>query len=131
MPTRKPLQIDSDLHAKFGSEAKNHQLTLKKYAEASMGFFANRGINPEEYSPGQAFDILQVMKKSTDRIIRYIVHQEQTVLSDLTEEVIRSRLYQDALLILLLEIGVEPDQREERMKQISMYVEEKIKEGKA
>ncbi|WKN46471.1 BfmA/BtgA family mobilization protein [Tunicatimonas pelagia] len=131
MTKRKPLQINSALHAKYGAEAKNHRMTLKKYAEASMGFFANRGINPLEYSPGQSFDLLQVMKKSTDRIISYIVHQEQTLLSDLTEEVIRNRLYQDALLILLLEVAVEPNQREERMREISTYVEQKIKEAKA
>ena len=127
---RKTIQIDGDMHRKFNDEADRLGLSLKKYAEVSMAFFANRGINPEEYSPGQSFDLMQVVKKSTDRIISFIVHQEQTLLSDITEEVVRTRLYQDALIVLVLENTVEPDQRNQKLMEISQYVEQRFKEIK-
>ena len=130
MTVRKPLQIDAEVHRRVGEEARRWEVSKKKYAEACLSFFAMRGIDPESYSPGHAFDVVQVMKKSTDRIIGFIKHQEQTLLSDITEEVIRSRLYQDALVLLLVEKLVAPKEQEQRLAEISTYVEERIKEAK-
>ena len=124
---RKPVQIDADVHRKVGQEAKEQGLSFKEYAEQSLLFFANRSLNPATYSPGQTFDLLQVMKKSTDRIISFIVHQEQTLLSDITEEVLRNRLYQDALILLLVEKVVLPEEQGEKLREITAYVEKRIK----
>ena len=130
MSNRKPLQIEAEVHQKVQKAAKACGISLKAYAEQSLLFFVNRGINPETYAPGQAFDLMQVMKKSTDRIISFIVHQEQTLLSGITEEVLRSRLYQDALVLLLIENTIAPEDQEKKIGEITAYVEGKIQEAK-
>ena len=130
MTNRKPLQIDAEVHRRVGEEAKRWGISKKEYAEQCLSFFAMRGIDPRSYSPGEAFDVVQVMKKSTDRIISFIVRQEQTLLSDITEEVLRNRLYQDALVLMLVEKLVDPKEREKKLTEITTYVEERIKTAK-
>lgn len=130
MTVRKPLQIDAEMHRRVGEEAKRWGMSQKVYAEQCLSFFAMRGIDPSNYSPGQAFDVVQVMKKSTDRIISFMKHQEQTLLSDITEEMLRSRLYQDALVLLMVEKLVPSGEQDQRLSEITTYVEGRIKEAK-
>ncbi len=130
MPGRKSLQIDADVHQKVSEQAELADSKLKEYAEASMMFFASRGINPLTYKPRMEFDIIQTQKKSTDKIISFIKHQEQTLLQKITEEVVRGRLYQDALIVLLVDHIIDPNLREEKLKEIVDYVENMMKTNK-
>ena len=131
MTHRKPIPINSTLHNQVTEQADEFDLSIKEYSEAALRFFVQKRINPVTYNPAAEFDLVQLTKKSTDKIISFIKFQEQTIFQRIVEEVVKSRLLQEAELNLLIERLIDdPASRdkvtEDILKHISS-VEKKLK----
>lgn len=123
MPERYVVSVSKTLHEKIGEEAGKLKMKRKDYVQSALVFFANRKINPATYDPGREFDLVQILKKSTEQILANMEHQSSTTPKQLVEEIVRGRLLQEAQLNLLIEKLIEPELREKVQKDIINYVE--------
>lgn len=132
MYNRKPIPINSTLHNQVTEQADEFDLSIKEYSEAALRFFVQKRINPVTYNPAAEFDLVQLTKKSTEKIISFIKFQEQTIFQRIVEEVVKSRLLQEAELNLLIDRLVEPASRDIVTKDILEHIssaEKKLKKN--
>ena len=119
------------LNSSFKNEAKAHAeklgITLKEYIENALLYFYSNKINPVKYSPSLEFDTIQVVKKSTDRIIAFIKHQEQTLLLKILQELIRNKLFNEAQLSIMIDRYYEEKEQLEVQQQINEFISEQLK----
>lgn len=124
MSKRYVISISKTQHEKVSEQSDLYALSMREYCEAALHFFSSRGINPVSYNPAKEFDTVQVLKKSTDRIISFIKFQEQNILSKLIEEVVMVRLLQEGQLNLLIENLVAEEDKVGTQQAIVEYVEQ-------
>jgi hypothetical protein len=115
------------MREKVGEEANRLDMKIKDYVQNALVFFVTRKINPATYDPGKEFDLVQIMKQSSDKMLNKIAEQEDNVLMKITEEMIRTRLLQEAQINILIEKLIEPEFKEKMQKEIAEYVEETLK----
>lgn len=117
-------RVDEELQAAAGQRG----LSKKRFAEAAILFFAQSQISPEGYHPGREFDKVELIRKSTERIIGRIDRQEREVLDSLLAEVLRNQVALQAMMNLLVEVAVEPDRQEAVAQRLQASIREQLEQ---
>ena len=126
MAERYVVSVSKTLHEKVGAEVDRLNMSRKEYVQGALVFFTTRKINPVTYDPGKEFDLVQTVKKSTEKVLAKLEQRENNIPKELVEEVVRGRLLQEAQLNLLIEKLIEPELRERVQKDIISYIEDTL-----
>lgn len=127
MPERYVVTVSKTLHKKVGEESDRLEMHQKEYVQNALAFFATRKINPATYDPGKEFDLVQLVKRSTEQILAKVDGFHKDLPARLVEEIVRGRLLQEAQLNLLIEKLIEPELRGKVLNDIIEYVENTLR----
>jgi hypothetical protein len=94
----KDITIGPAVHGRLVKEAKYLGMTHKEYSEAAILFFASRKLDPCTFKEGDTARIVKHIDKGIDRVLSYIVTQEQQVLQNLFSELVNTRIVCEILL---------------------------------
>lgn len=123
METRQ-LKISEEADRQLHAAARHWGLSKKCFAEEAILFFASHHISPKGYCPGLAFDQLQLIRTSTNRIISVFQQQEREVFSGLMTEMLRNQVAVQALMNLLVDYLVEPAEQAAVSGRLQDYIEQ-------
>ncbi len=127
MPERYVISVSKTLHKKIGEEADKLKMHRKDYVQSALVFFTSRKINPTTYNPGKEFDLIQLVKQSTEQILNKKESGNRASSDQFIEEIIRGRLLQEVQLNILIEKLIEPELREKLHKDVIDYVENNMR----
>ena len=131
MRTTKQLKIDALVDQQLQTAARQSALSKKTFAEEAILFFSRNNICPKGYHPGREFDQVQLIRKSTDRIIGFVQQQEQEVFSGLLAEILHNQIAVQALINLVVDYAVEPSRQQAVAQRIQEYIQEHLEQLKA
>jgi hypothetical protein len=94
----KDITISQDVHNRLEKEAKDLCISHKEYTEMAILFFASRKLDPRAFKEGDTARVLKHLDKGIDRVLSYIVTQEQKVLQQLFTELVNTRIVCEILL---------------------------------
>jgi hypothetical protein len=94
----KDITISKVVHERLEKEAKELSISHKEYTEMAILFFASRKLDPRAFKEGDTSKVLKHIDKAIDRVLSYIVTQEQKVLNQLFWEVVNTRIVCEILL---------------------------------
>lgn len=124
MKETKQLKIDAPVDEQLESAARHFSLSKKTFAQEAILFFSRNGISPKDYHPGREFDQAQLIRKSTERIMLFVEHQEREIFSGLLAEILRNQVAVQALINLVVDFAVEPGKQEV----VARRIQENIRE---
>ena len=124
MKPTKQLKIDAQVDEQLQTAARHFSLSKKTFAQEAILFFSRHQISPIDYHPGREFDQVQLIRKSTERIIGFVEQQEREVFAGLLAEVLRNQVAVQALINLVVDYAVEPHQQEVVASRIQEYIRE-------
>lgn len=120
----KQLKISAQADEQLEAAARHFAMSKKGFAEEAILFFARHNICPKGYSPCREFDQVQLIRKSTERIVGLLQQQERDVFSSLLAEVLRNQVAVQALINLVVDASVEPSRQEAVSRRIQAYIRE-------
>lgn len=83
------VTVSKTLRQRVGEESEHYDISMKDDVQNALAFFVNRKIYPATYESGKEFDSVQVLKQSTERIMRSFVNLEQNILLKMAREIVR------------------------------------------
>jgi hypothetical protein len=111
----KDITISKVVHERLEKEAKGLGISHKEYTERAILFFASRKLDPRAYREGDTSRVLRHVDKGIDRVLSYIVTQEQKVLQQLFWEIVNTRIVCEILLSNLHKLSDLSDEEEEKL----------------
>ena len=127
METRQ-LKINASVDAQLQAAARQFALSKKGFVEEAILFFARNNISPKGYSPCREFDQVQLIRKSTERIVGLLQQQEREVFSTLLTEILRNQVAVQALMNLVVDASVEPGRQAAVAERIQAYIREHMEQ---
>ncbi|MBT9394449.1 hypothetical protein KLP40_14855 [Hymenobacter sp. NST-14] len=76
----KHVLIRATTHRQAVIVAEGFECTLSDYADAAVGYFAERGLDPRSIKARESVIIIDEIRKSTDRLFRFLQVQETGLL---------------------------------------------------
>ena len=131
MKDTKQLKIDAAVDEQLQTAARHFALSKKAFAEEAILFFAKNNISPRGYSPCREFDQVQLIRKSTDRIIGMFQQQGQESFAGLLAEILRSQVSVQALINLVVDYAVEPEMQNTVAQRVQDYIQQHMKQLEA
>ncbi len=131
MKETKQLKIDAVVDEQLQTAARHFALSKKAFAEEAILFFSRNNISPKGYSPCREFDQVQLIRKSTDRIIGVLQQQEQESFAGLLAEILRSQIAVQALINLVVDYAVEPPRQDTVAQRVQDYIREHMRQLEA
>lgn len=128
MKETKQLKIDATVDAQLHSAARHCSLSKKSFAQEAILFFVRHQVSPKDYHPGREFDQVQLIRKSTDRIIGFVEQQERQIFSGLLAEILRNQVAVQALINLVVDYAVEPAKQPLVARRIQAYIQEHMEQ---
>ena len=130
MKETKQLKIDAEVDAQLQAAAGHFALSKKAFAQEAILFFSTRGISPKGYQPAREFDQVQLIVKSTERIIGFVERQEREIYTGLLAEVLRNQVAVQALINLVVDYAVEPAKQAGVAQRIQAYITQHMEQLK-
>lgn len=116
------VRIDRNVDDKSKEMAAKLDMPKKKFIEEAAMFFARNNISPVGFSPSADFDVSQLVKKSTDRIISFFRYQEKEMIAPLALQVLRTQIAIQALMNLLIDLNVPAKDQADVAKRLEEYI---------
>src|SRR5687767_1305226 len=89
---RANLKISMTLHHLLLKASGDLNMSAKAYSEAAILFFASRKLDPSGFKEGDTYRVVKHIDKAVNRVISYMVTQEQGVLQHLFTELVNTRI---------------------------------------
>lgn len=124
----KQLKINAVVDQQLQIAARHFNLSKKAFVEEAILFFARNNISPENYSPCREFDQVQLIRKSTERIIGVLQQQERDAFSGLLSEILRNQVAVQALINLVIDYAVEPARQNAVAQRVQEYIHEQLEQ---
>lgn len=130
MSATKQLKIDAAVDQQLQTAARHFSLSKKSFAQEAILYFSSHQISPKDYRPGREFDQVQLIRKSTERIISFVESQERELLSGLLAEILRNQVAIQALINLVVDYAVEPARQAAVAQRIQEYIHQHMEQIK-
>jgi hypothetical protein len=111
----KDITISPAVHERLEKEAKDLHISRKEYTQMAILFFASRKLDPRSFKEGDTARVIRHLDKGVDRVLSYIVTQEQKVLQNLFSELVNTRIVCEILLSNLHKLSDLPPEEAEKL----------------
>jgi hypothetical protein len=131
MKATKQLKIDAVVDEQLQAAARHFSLKKKTFAQEAILYFARDLISPKDYRPGREFDQVQLIRKSTERIIGFMESQDRELCSALLAEILRNQVAIQALINLVVDSAVEPGRQAAVAERVQEYIHQHMEQLKS
>ena len=129
MSTSKKINVSDAFHRRLDRETERLRLSYKEYLEAAGEFFIARKVDPRVYQAGQSEEFAQLLRLAVDRILSFLVFQEQHILRAMHTEATKARIMGELSVNHLLTLITEDETTFQQLQQQDQqYLSERLRQ---